>query len=92
MSPREFANCFSGWSTLKESGEKQSWERARYIAKACVSIHVAKKERHKLEQAFKLPWDEEVKKKEVKKLTPNEFAAQEKETERIAHKINKILK
>lgn len=93
MSPREFFNLLEGWNKAKEWEEKQAWERARYIAKACVSVHVSKKDKGKLEKAFKLPWDGEGGRTapRVKKLTPEELAHQEAETIRIAKKLEKIL-
>lgn len=93
MSLREFTNCLDGWRKSAEWQEKQSWERARYVAKAAVSVHVGKKDRSKLDKAFALPWDGENGKRpaRVKKLTPEELAKQEAETQRIAKKMQKIL-
>lgn len=86
-------NCLDGWNKTREWEEKQAWERARYIAKACVSVHVDKKDRSKLDKAFRLPWDGEDGKRapRVKKMTPEELAKQEAETVRIAKKLEKIL-
>lgn len=86
-------NCLDGWNKALEFQERQQWERARYIAKACVSVHVDKKDRSKLDKVFALPWDGETGKRtpRVKKLSPEELAKQEAETMRLAKKLDKIL-
>lgn len=63
MSPREFVNTLDGWKEREEYRQKAEWERARYIAKSIVGVQVDRKDKHKVEQAFRLPWDGENTKK-----------------------------
>ena len=93
MSHREFCNCLDGWRELEEMSFKAGWERARYIAKAIVSVNVGKKDRAKLDQAFELPWDHEGGGR-TRKLAYSleELEAMEAGAERTAERMNKQLK
>lgn len=63
-------------------------ERARYMAKAIVSIHVPKEDTAKLEEAFALPWDKPAERViKLKKLTPEERKKEELETIRLGKKL-----
>lgn len=88
MSPREFWNAFEGWTQTVEFQQKQHWERARYMARAIVSVQVAKKDRSKLDQAFALPWDQGHKSTEKKAFDPDADKLEMQRVEELAKKLS----
>jgi hypothetical protein len=88
MSLREFFNAYQGLVDL----EKGAWERARFVASSIVYVMVPKKEHHKLDAAFAMPWDssEDVRGRGLEALKALDFEAEEKATTRIARKFKEL--
>lgn len=85
MSPREFWNCYEGWNKLEENRQKQHWERTRYASKSNAFLHTSKKDKERVNNAFKLPWDDGGKNMKFQKEAWNEerHRLEQEETLRI---------
>lgn len=89
MRPRELFNAMEGQRQTDEYELKQAWERARYMAKAIVSVHVGKKDRSELDRAFALPWDSD--RRGSLSYTAEDFERMEAEARRDAQRMNKQI-
>lgn len=72
ITPREFFNKLEGWKSMQEIKEQNEWDRCRWSTAYLLSPHSKKGRSIKPTDLIKLPWDEERRKKENKKIPTRE--------------------
>lgn len=73
MTLDEFNNAVTGWNKHQEMRERGEWERTRWLGVLVLQPHLKKGRKLKPKDLAVFPWENEVKPKQMRRLTKEEL-------------------